>query len=207
MADNIAVKDQAGTTRTIRATDNAAVHVYHSVPSSGTGVALFPAAAALGDTVSNPTTALIGAGGLLWDPVGAVWVRERCNHEGTLLASAARTVDTDGANLTNRNHRGIMVILNITAASGTGGLVPKVRIVDVISGLTCQVNANFTAIVATGRFGFEVYPGSSNTVGASGSGWVAQRTAACLAGLTIQVGITVGDASSYTYSLSYCLLV
>ncbi|MDO8611276.1 MAG: hypothetical protein Q7R32_00435, partial [Dehalococcoidia bacterium] len=203
----IAVKDQAGTTRTIRATDNAAVHVYHSVPSSAGGVALYPAAAALSDTIANPTVPPQAALGLLWDPVGAVWVRERCNHEGTLLASAARTVDTDGANLTNHNFRGIMVILNITVASGTGGLVPKVRIVDVISGQTCQINPNITAIVATGRYGFEVYPGSSNTVGASGTGWVAQRTAACLAGLTIQVGVTVGDASSYTYSLSYCLLV
>lgn len=207
MADNIAVKDQGGTTRTIRATDNAAVHVYHSVPASTNGVALFAAAAALGDSVSNPTTALIGANSLLWDAAGSIWVRERCNYEGTLLASAARTVDTDAANITNRNHRGIMVILNVTAASGTGGLTPKVRIIDVISGNPCQINANITAITATGRFGFEIYPGASTAVASSSSGWVAQRTAACLAGMTIQVGISVGDASSYTYSLSYCLLV
>lgn len=205
MADNIAVKDQGGTTRTIRATDNAAVHVYHSVPASTNGVALFAAAAALGDSVSNPTAPLIGACELLWDPAASVWRRAMANHEGTLLTSAARTAETASAVQTNYGCVGVIAVLNITVASGTGGLILRFVATDPTSTNPIVLNVDISpAITTTGRYGFELSPGSS-TAAAGGNGFLHQRTAGRLP-LTWHARITVGDASSYTYSVGYMLL-
>ena len=44
----------------------------------------FPAAAALSDNISNPTTTLVGAPLLGWDAAGMVWRRLQCDTSGRL---------------------------------------------------------------------------------------------------------------------------
>lgn len=117
-----------------------------------------------------------------------------------LLASAARTATTSSPALRNRYHRGIHLVLDVTAASGTGGLTLKVQQVDRDTGKTVDLLVDGSAITATGTYGFQM----ALSEGAAGNGI---RAAASRALPTDwQVTVTHGDTSSYTYSLSATLL-
>jgi hypothetical protein len=139
----------------------------------------------------------MGAFGLRYN--GASWDRERGNAEGTLLASAARTATTSSSNQTNYNGRGVLLILNVTAASGSGGLTLRVQGVDPVSGLSVALNTPPAAITATGTFGYLVYPGIAGPNLSQASSTVLPRT--------WFVSMTHGDATSYTYSLGYALIL
>src|SRR5579871_3766078 len=75
---------------------------------------------------------------------------ETLNQDMTLLASAARTATTNSAPQTNQNARGVLVYLNVTAASGTGGLRLAVQAQDPVSGNYININLLPTAVTATG---------------------------------------------------------
>lgn len=132
---------------------------------------------------------------------GTTWDRIYSNIEGTLLASAARTATTSSAAQTNRNAHGVMIFLNITIASGLGGI--KIRLLgrDPVSGADVFLNADPTPITATGLYAYELYP-AAGTAGVAGAGNVQQRTQAVLP-RTWLVQVTHMDASSYTYSVGY----
>lgn len=161
------------------------------------GEALLPAAAALADATANPTTTLVGAANEVYN--GTTWDRQRGNTEGTLLPSAARTSTTTSAVQTNYNARGILVALNVTAASGTGGLQVRIQMIDPVSANTVSLNLLHTAIVATGTSLYALYPGATG-------GNFAQATSELLP-RTFVVAVAHGDGSSYTYSLGYSLIV
>jgi len=129
----------------------------------------------------------------------------RGNTEGTLLASAARTTSTSSPFQTNYNAAGVFVVLNVTAASGTGGLTVKIWARDTYSSTSIQLNPDPTAITAIGRYGYMLYPGASAS-GIAGAGWVNQFIPAALP-RTWYVEVRHGDTSSYTYSVSYALMV
>jgi hypothetical protein len=135
-------------------------------------------------------------------PYAADGSRWRNNTEGVLLASAARTATTTASGPTNHNARGVVVFLNVTAASGTGGLQVTLRAVDPVSGASFQLNATPAAVVATGQYAYELYPGASGAA----AGSVQQRTAAALP-RRFELTVVHGDASSYTYSAGYALVV
>lgn len=120
--------------------------------------------------------------------------------EGVLLPSAARTANTTVPNQTNENARGVLLILNITGGQATGGLQPVIQYVDPISGSTPAPAAPAAAVLAAGKYGYVLYPG----IGAAAND-VKQAINAVLP-RTWNVVIIHGDGSSYTYSLSYCLL-
>jgi len=122
------------------------------------------------------------------------------NTEGTLLASAARTANIATPLQINYNAKGVFLWLNVTVASGAGGLTLIVQGIDPISGLPVWLNATPTAVTTTGTFGYELYPGGTL------SGDVKQRTSGILP-RSWKVLIAVGDASSYTYSLGYSLIL
>jgi hypothetical protein len=131
---------------------------------------------------------------------GASYDPELGNTHGTLLASAARTATTSTADQTNHNARGVVLFVNVTAASGTGGLTVQPKGKDPVSGGYYRLNAPPSAITGTGLYLFEVYPGASGT-----GGDVAQRTAGALP-RTWAVTVVHGDASAYSYSLGYALI-
>lgn len=127
------------------------------------------------------------------------------NTQGTLLASAAGTAARVSADQTNYNAKGVILILDITVASGTGGLIPRIQIKDPVSGNYVNLNVAPTAVTATGSYAFELSPGAS-TAGGAGAFLVNQRTAGSLPRLW-RVSVSVGDATSYTYSVGYSLIL
>jgi hypothetical protein len=139
---------------------------------------------------------------LAFDAQNGVWNRWRNNQQGTLLASAARTADVVSPNQTNYNARGVLVSLNITAASGTGGLKVLIQNVEPVVGSGRTLNATPAPITATGTYYFILYPGASGS-GASGISQVTSYPLPRSWGVYVQHV----DTSSYTYSLAYSLVL
>ncbi|MCL6453546.1 MAG: hypothetical protein K6T78_07950 [Alicyclobacillus sp.] len=130
---------------------------------------------------------------------GSTWDRFYNNTQGTLLASAARTATVSSPQQTNYNARGVFVFVNVTMASGTGGLTPLIRVYDPVSGGYTNLNQGVTAITATGLYVYQIYPGATSTAGLTGT---------IDSSLPKTWGVTVlaGDTSSYTYSVGYALI-
>jgi len=124
------------------------------------------------------------------------------NMQMALLESAARTTtQTVASPFDNRWHRGLMLILRISVASGTGGLSVKIRAIDPISAQAVELLADGTPIVATGTYGFVLHPDRG-----AASGGVRVAIAGQLP-MEFDVQVVAGDGSSYTYSLSGELLI
>lgn len=174
-------------------------NVIGAVTGSGTFTvdSEFAAAVLAADGMSLPTSPEVLAANQLSN--GTTLDLQRGNVEGTALASAARTATISSANITNHNARGVMVFLNVTAASGTGGLQTRIRGVDPVGASSVAVNALPTAIIATSLLVYVVYPGG-------GAGALTQGTNVELP-RTFFIQVVHGDTSSYTYSVSYALLV
>lgn len=112
-----------------------------------------------------------------------------------LLASAARTVATTTAIQTDMLASAARFYLNITAASGTGGLTWQLLGYDPVSGVSAVLAADTTAIIATGMYVFETgqfTQAAANNVRVHNATLLPWRWA---------INLAVGDASSYTYSL------
>lgn len=120
-------------------------------------------------------------------------------YEGvyTWLASAARTTAQQSSDVTGKYATGIEVICNVTAASGTGGLIVKLQGKDSLSSAYYDISAT-SVNVATGvirnLIGANVFNVAPTTTSVSVNTYVPY---------TWRLATTVGDASSYTYSCSY----
>lgn len=132
------------------------------------------------------------------DSSSAGWDRVRNNSQGTLLASAARTATATSPTMTNYNAKGVRITLNVTAASGTGGLTLVVFAVDSVSGNGKTINASPSAVTATGTTTYVIYPSALASADT-------QTTEAPLS-RSWYAEIAAGDSSSYTYSLGYALI-
>ena len=152
-------------------------------------------AQAVSDLDTGVATAVIHA--LLWN--GTSFDRSRSNEQGTLLASAARTATVTSSNHTNHNARGVLVTVNVTTASGTGGLTVRIQGIDPVAGTAFPLNTAPSAITATGLYSYLLYPGASG-------GGTTQATALVLP-RTWNVQVSAGDSSSYTYSVGYAQIL
>lgn len=132
---------------------------------------------------------------------GSTYDLQRGNIQGTILSSSARTATTVSATQTNYNHGGVLLTLNVTAASGTGGLVVRIYTIDPVSGAVISLNAAPTAVTATGITSYVLYPGALAT------GTTVTQTAAGVLPKTFYVQVTHGDSSSYTYSVGYQMIL
>jgi len=121
------------------------------------------------------------------------------NGRRLLLASAARTATATSPALRNRWHKALHLVLDVTAASGTGGLTLHVQQVDRDTGKTVDLLVDGSAITATGTYGFQL----ALSEGAAGNG--IRAAASRMLPSDWQVQIVHGDGSSYTYSLSAVL--
>jgi hypothetical protein len=155
-----------------------------------------PAPAALADAQANPTVQQIGILNQLYN--GATWDLQRGNVNATALTSAARTSQTVSANLTNYNATGLAVFIDVTVASGTGGLTIVVQGIDPISGTAVTIFTASAALTTTGTRMYTLYPGI--TVGGN-------QAQSSVIPRTFRILVNHGDASSYTYSVGYSLLV
>lgn len=159
------------------------------------------------NTVLTGSTQADGAGSFIpsLGYNGVTYDRQRNNNSGILLASGERSVNTSSANIVNYNAKGIIVFLNTTIASGTGGIKVLILGIDPITGKTIQLNADPTALVGVGVYGYILYPGSSITTGA-GQYFVVQNTLSVLP-RTFKINVSHGDATNYTYSVGYSLIL
>ena len=117
-----------------------------------------------------------------------------------IFPSAARTSRPTSPIITNPGYSGMNLYLNITAASGIGGLVPQMYYIDPVSGTTSlQGVFGVTARTATGLFVYTLYP-------ASGLLTLNGGAAVIILPSNYQLTVSHGDASSYTYSVGIQLL-
>ena len=125
----------------------------------------------------------------------------RSNIEATLLASAARTVETSSPDQVNVNGRGLILIVNITADPAAASITPTLEIRDPISGnyFTIWTAAAALAAVGTTAYLFEI-----GGVGSAGSFTEAINIRLTR---TWRFTMTVANASSMTYSVSTNVLV
>lgn len=164
MADNVSVTPGAGTT--IATDDVAGVHYQRvKLDGGGDGAAAPITSAALADATANPTLIGTGTFGHRWN--GATWDRERANTDITVLSSAARTATGQSADQTNHNARGLHLVIDVTAVSGTSPtLVVTIQGKDALSGKYYTVLAS-ASITAVGTTVLRVGPGltaAANTV-------------------------------------------
>lgn len=123
--------------------------------------------------------------------------------QSQVLASAARTATTQTSDLNTLGARGIIVVLNITAASGTGGLQIRVRYKDTILTQYVLASAALTPSTTIGLVNHQYGEGIgslSNAALSNGgvaSGYLTETT---------RVEIFHVDASSYTYSVNIVIV-
>lgn len=127
------------------------------------------------------------------------------NIQAVLVLSGVRTTAPAIATQSNLNHRGVLLFLNVTAASGTGGLTVRLQAIEPVTG-TAVVNllTAAAAVTATGLYTYALYPGLPSPAVALGGVTMAQN------GVLPRVwtaAVSLGDTSSYTYSLSYALIL
>lgn len=176
--------------------------IYYKSQTGVDAIPVYSPEAIQGNTDVTPNTPYglpVSPMQLLYNDGTVKWERARNNSYGTALASAARTATPAVSNLINYNSKGVMVYLNVTVASGTGGLTLTMRATELVASNPVQINTSPTAVTATGTYAYVIYPSAT-----SGSAFT-QPTNAPLP-YKWSINIAHGDASSYTYSVSYAYL-
>ena len=131
----------------------------------------------------------------------ALIASHRATREGTALASAARTSTTISSTITNHDSVGILVFLRITVASGTGGLRPFLLCRHPTSGGLQNAHSNLTTRTTATIFLYTFHPAITSLA------WnVNHDGAAVVVPRQFAIQVEHLDASSYTYSVDYCLL-
>lgn len=126
---------------------------------------------------------------------------------GTLLASAARSVTTSSSLIDGTGFKGLWLWLNVTVASGTGGLSVYVEHQDPVSGNWAVTAVQSYAVITTlGLRPFLLAEGLGlgSNMGAAGAPPFADR--GHMLSSAIRIRVVHNDASGYTYSLGYELI-
>jgi hypothetical protein len=168
------------------------------------GGALVTASAALADGLANPTLGQQAVLPSLFN--GTTWDRQR-GMGGNLTTgdTGAKTATGNGATITNIGNKGIQIVLNMGAVTGTTPtFVLKVQ--SSVDGGTNWVDvpgATTASLVATGIFGISIYPGQAVTAGTTTTGTIA--TASGILPRTWRVVWTIGGTTpSFTITtISY----
>jgi hypothetical protein len=163
-----------------------------STPQDGDGERILLARIAKGETDGNTALNTLAAG------VGGA---TRAN--GVLLASAARTATTSTSNISVGNCSAVMLYLNVSAASGTGGLKLRINCIDQISGNSVGAYSANSAILAVGQVMMVFGKGLGNINNVTAAGVGATATIGIPVPAAFRVDVIHGDSSSYTYSLNY----
>lgn len=117
-------------------------------------------------------------------------------NAGVALASAARTTAINSPDLINGSARGVRVYINVTADPATASLTFTIKDKDPISGTYHTILAS-AAITGVGLTVLTVYPGMTTAANVAVSEPLPR---------TWRVEVTVGNADSMTYSVSYVYL-
>ena len=112
-----------------------------------------------------------------------------------VLPSATRTVTTASGIITNPGYWGCKLFLNVTAASGTGGLYPQLILIDPVSGAINTFTVwGTTAKTSAALYVYNLFPATGLQVynGADAIDFLPSQ---------FQISIHHGDATNYTYSV------
>ena len=112
-----------------------------------------------------------------------------------ILASAARTTSTTSEDQLNQGLTGLIIVIDVTAVTGTPSNVYNVQFKDQVSGKYYPVLSS-AAIVATGTTVLQIHPALVVA---------ANLTASALVPEKFRVQVAHGTADSITYSVSYTL--
>lgn len=174
-------------------------------PSLANGLSVYPQASASALADTNLGNIIPASQMVLYNE--STYDRARGNTSVVLLASAARTAGAQSAVQTNYNARGILVLLDISAASGTGGLTMSVIMPNPASGYGWTLAQTNGALTSVQRYGIMLYPSAA----APGASLVTGISNLAYASMILPrswiIGVAVGDASSYTYSVSAFLII
>lgn len=118
------------------------------------------------------------------------------NLNTSILASGARTTTQTSADQTNPNHRGIKIVLDVTAGTGLS-LVLTLDDKDLNSGKYSNILTS-AAITGVSTSVFRVFPGATA---------ISNLTVNDIIARLFRIVITAGNATSATYSVSYSLIV
>lgn len=127
---------------------------------------------------------------------GVTATKEIKNDALTVFTSAARTTTTNGSDLTNVGARGVMLVLDVTAASGTTPTLDvKLQYKDPVSGKYVDIpGAAFAQKTGTGTDSLLVYPGVAET---------ANREVSTHLGKSWRAVATIGGTTpSFTFTLA-----
>lgn len=143
-----------------------------------TGTAMFPSAAAAADALANPTVTQVGAANHLFN--GSTWDLQRgMSANLTTGDTGAKTATGNGATQTNVGNKGLLVVVNMGAVSGTSPTC-IVKLQGSVDGGTTWVdipNAATASLTGSGVFGIMVFPGATTIAGAFNSGTCAVANA------------------------------
>jgi len=127
------------------------------------------------------------------------------NIQLVLVPSGARTVAPAIATQACLNHRGVLLFLNVTAASGTGGLTVRIQAIEPVTGMAVvNLLTAAAAVTATGLYTYALYPGLPSPAVALGGVTMAQN------GVLPRVWtatVTPSTTDSWTYSLAGAMLL
>jgi len=110
----------------------------------------------------------------------------------TVYASAARTATPTAVEVPCGAHRGLHLVIVVTAITASPSVVPTIDGYDPVSGTWYNLLTG-SAITATGTTVLKIYPGIAT---------IANAAASDVLPATIRVTCTHGDADSATYSVA-----
>ncbi len=137
----------------------------------------------------------MSAGPLLFLLLASPALAQRTNRQQTILASSARTTETDSADLANLSGRGVTIVVKITADPGTASITPNIAMKDPATGDDVVMWTAAAALTGVGTTIYQLYPGA---LAADFDGTEAVSIALPL---TWIFRMTVADAESMTYSV------
>lgn len=139
-----------------------------------TTVTGYPTAAASADALANPTVTKVDATALVFN--GTSWDRQRGMSTAlTTGDTGAKTATGNGATITNIGNKGVQIVVNMGAVTGTTPTaVFKVQ-GSADAGTTWYdvPGATTASITATGQYGITIYPGVVATAGVATTGTTA----------------------------------
>ena len=127
--------------------------------------------------------------------------REPASLDGVPIENATYSATQETDEIVNSGFTGIRIYLDVTGASGTGGLKVVVRETDPLSEVDSNLNVPPTAITVTGHFVYVVAPGAGS---ANASLNVKQVTPQTLP-RRFKIQVLHLDGTDYDYSLGYTL--
>jgi len=128
---------------------------------------------------------------------GTQYERQRGNTQETFLASVARTVNTNSADFTNHNARGLHVIINVSAIVTAPSIIATIQGKDPVSGLYYDILQGLP-ITTVGINVIKIYPGTAAVVNTSANDILPR---------TYRISVAHANANSITYSVAGALVI